>query len=76
MQPNQECTYETKNFVLRAVLDSDTGSLKLSLEDLANGAAYERQYADQDIGNQICGKVELEDIFMAFKREPNDARKQ
>ena len=69
MRAIQECEFKTKSFVLRAALHCEPPLLCLNLHDLENGKAYKRDYGEEDIGEQINMKIELEDIFDAFRGE-------
>ena len=66
MRATQECTYKTKSFVLTATLH-EPELLSLSLEDLENGASYQKDYRKEDVGGQINSMIEIEDIFNVFK---------
>ena len=69
MQLIQECTYQTKEFMLAAALDPRPARLSVSLLYLQNRAVYGEWYREEDIDDQICAGLMLKDIFNAFTRE-------
>ena len=66
--------HRSRNFELKATLHYDPALLSLELKDLENGVMFAGEYREQD--GEISGMVELEDIFLAFKKEESDASKE
>lgn len=66
----EESTYQTKEFILTAALHLRPARLCISLQYLKKGVAvYGLEYRPEDIGDQICTGVLLEDIFNAITIE-------
>ena len=68
--------YRTKSFTLTTSYTPDQPLLAIKLQDLNDGAIYERTYSEDDYSNQINRKVDLEDIFNAFFQGGDDAKLQ
>ena len=50
MRAAQQCTYRTNKFILAAWLCSGLVRLILALEDIVDGAIYEGEYREEDMG--------------------------
>ena len=64
---------EAHTFRLTAILMDSR--LLLTLEDFVDWVAYEKEYTEKDIGEEIHNKMDLADVFSAFIYDRGDGQK-